>query len=180
VTLLLLAAVPLLSRGLGVAQVDKENARRAWRATTSILRSISVTVPHHKADQENTAITVHHSRFRERDRAGCHQCSGACSGSNLDCRTLSRRTDRLPPRWLGHVGSTIPRGSLNGLGERLDERWRVWIVLVVFHHFRPTNTLPFGLGSSAFRRSRSVQRLSILSSIGCNKASADVVGMPAR
>jgi hypothetical protein len=37
VTLLLLAAVPLLSRGLGVAQVDKENARRAWRATTGIL-----------------------------------------------------------------------------------------------------------------------------------------------
>jgi hypothetical protein len=42
---LLLAAVPLLLAGLAVVQVDKKNARRAWRATTSILHSISVTVP---------------------------------------------------------------------------------------------------------------------------------------
>ena len=42
---LLLAAVPLLLAGLAVVQVDKKNARRAWRATTSILHSISAVSP---------------------------------------------------------------------------------------------------------------------------------------
>ena len=55
---------------------------------------------------------------------------------------------------------------------------RVWIVLEMLHHWRPPSTRPFGLGSSAFSRF-SAQRLSILWSIRCSRASAEVVGMPA-
>ena len=47
------------------------------------------------------------------------------------------------------------------------------------YQLRPPSTLFFGRGSSAFMRSRSAQRVSILSSILRSNASADAVGMPA-
>ena len=55
-----------------------------------------------------------------------------------------------------------------GLQPAPDEGRRIGIILEVLHRFRPPSTLPLGLGCSAFRRSRSMQRLSILSNIRCN------------
>ena len=73
----------------------------------------------------------------------------------------------------------FPRRELPDFRQRLNERRRVRFVLEVPHQLRPPNTLLFR-GSSAFRRSRSAQRPSILSSIRCSSTSAEAVGTPAR